>query len=349
MTEQDALARLAAANPVPAEEVRDAAASSARAQFLLRTVLSRPRRRFAVTSRRRLRWALLPAGLVAAAVAAVAVLQTPAPPAPDPPVVTSAMVLNAAAEQAGQDAGRARFVHVTGTAGRVVHLDSAGGYDVIRVDAVRSVQPAGGLPGEGWLTIGEAGTSVRPLTAADAAAYARDGAPDAAALPRDPAGGLHPDLAGDHGFEGDVAALPDDPAQTGSAMIAWLAEQGLPVPPDPQGWLFRTGTGLLDTFTSVAGSKERAKIYRMLAGLTGVSSLGPAADPLGRPSRGLAYTERTTRFGLIEWQVYLGADSDLIMYSQAVVRQPGPANASLSPGAVQYSTAVTSVAWSDKP
>ena len=55
------------------------------------------------------------------------------------------------------------------------------------------------------------------------------------------------------------------------------------------------------------------------------------------------------RYGLIDWQVFLGDGSDRITYTQAVVRQPGPANASLLPGAVQYSTAVTSVTWSDKP
>jgi len=72
-------------------------------------------------------------------------------------------------------------------------------------------------------------------------------------------------------------------------------------------------------------------------------------DPLGRPALGLSYTERTPRFGLIDWQVFVGAGSDQITYTQAVVRQPGPANASIPPGAVQYSTAVTSVTWSDQP
>jgi hypothetical protein len=113
--------------------------------------------------------------------------------------------------------------------------------------------------------------------------------------------------------------------------------------------LFRQGTKLLDTFTAVVSGDDRAKIYRMLAGLTGVRTMDAAADPLGRPALGLSYTEQTARYGLIDWQVYLGAGSDRITYTQAVVRQPGPANASLTPGAVQYSTAVTSVTWSDKP
>ena len=47
--------------------------------------------------------------------------------------------------------------------------------------------------------------------------------------------------------------------------------------------------------------------------------------------------------------MYLGPDSDRITYTQAVVRRPGPANSGLPAGAVQYSTAVTGLTWSDKP
>jgi hypothetical protein len=132
-------------------------------------------------------------------------------------------------------------------------------------------------------------------------------------------------------------------------MLGWLTDAGLSPPADQQGWLFRTGTKLLDTFTGRAGGADRAKIFRMLAGLTGVRTLDAGADPLGRPARALAYTGPTPRHGLVEWQVYLGPDSDRITYTQAVVRRPGPDNAALPAGSVQYSTAVTTVTWSDKP
>jgi hypothetical protein len=343
MNEPDVMARLAAANPVWPAEMDDAARSS-RAQFLLRSVLARPRAR-----RSRLPHALIPAALAAAVAVAVAVVSVPRtqpePPPPAPAVTTPRTVLFAAADLAARQKQPAQFVHVAGTVGRIVHLGPGSGYNVIRVDSVRSVQPANGLPGEGWLTVGEGGSSVRPLTAADAAAYAKHGSPGAAKVPKPGAGqGLYPDLAGDSDFEGDVADLPGDPAETGTAMLATV-----PAPPDPQGWLFRQGTRLLDTFTDVIGGDQRAKIFRMLAGLTAVRTLDEKADPLGRPALGLAYTERTTRYGLIDWQIFVGAGSDQITYTQAVVRQPGPANASLTPGAVQYSTAITSVTWSDKP
>jgi hypothetical protein len=341
MNEPDVMARLAAANPVRQSEMDDAARSS-RAQFLLRSVLARPRAR-----RSRLPYALIPVALAAAvAVAVVSLPRTePEPPPPPPAISTPRTILSAAADLAVKQRQPAQFVHVVGSVGRIVHLGPGSGYNVIRVDSVRSVQPANGLPGEGWLTVGEGGSSVRPLTAADAAAYAKDGSPVATKVPKPGADeSLYPNLADDSDFEGDVADLPGDPAETGTAMLA-----AVPAPPDPQGWLFRQGTRLLDTFTDVIGGDQRAKIYRMLAGLTAVRTLDAKADPLGRPALGLAYTERTTRYGLIDWQIFVGAGSDQITYTQAVVRQPGPANATLTPGAVQYSTAITSVTWTDKP
>lgn len=338
--EQDAMTRLAAANPVPVAEKP----LSTRALFLERAVLARPRGR----PRHRWRFALVPAGLVAAAVATFAVVHRPAPPPPAPPVSAFAppqAILSAAARQSEQAPAPGRFMHVTGAIGRVVHSGAAGGYDVVRVDDVRSVQPADGQPGEGWVTIGDAAPDVRPLTDADADAYRRAGSPE---IPR-PDDELAPDLAGDIVYEGDVAALPGDPAAARAAMLGWPAEAGLDDPGDPQGWLFREGTRLLDTFTGVLGGADRAKVLRMLAGLSGVRTLQTAADPLGRPALGLSYTARTARYGLIDWQIYLGPDTGRVMFTQAVVREPGPANATLTPGAVQYTTAVTGLTFSDKP
>jgi hypothetical protein len=359
VTEQDAMARLAAANPVPDAVVAGQAASS-QARFLLRAVLARPpvepgRPR----SRPARRIALAAAGLVliagggTAVVRALAGDRVPAPP-PSPVaapsvVFTTAAVLAQRTEQPGQ------FVHTGGTVGRIVHVDSAGGYDLIRVDSVQSVQPAAGLPGEGWLAVGDQGSSVRPLSARDAAAYRADGAPGADRLPRSTE--LRPDLAGDPRFDGAVADLPGDPAGAATAMIEQAATgDGFdlggvrsPVPPDAQGWLFRECTRLLDTFTGVLGGADRAKLFRVLAGLTGVRTLPGSTDPLGRPASGLAYTAATSRYGVIDWQIFLAAGTDRIGFTQAVVRQPGPANSTLLPGAVQYSTAVTSVTRSDKP
>lgn len=349
MTDQDAMTRLAAANPVPESAVRDSA-TSARALLLQRRVLTQPR-----DPRRRPPWryGLIPVAAAAVALAGFAVVHQAAPSRAPVRVeasrATPQSILARAAAQAEREGRRGRFVHATGAVARVVHTGPGAGYDLIRVDSVQSVQPADGLPGEGWVTIGEQGSSVRPLTAADAAAYAADGSPGPAPLPREGERTLYPDLAGDPAYTGVLTDLPDEPAGTGSAMLAWLAEAGQIAPADPQGWLFRTGTKLLDTFTDVAGGADRAKIYRMLAGLTGVRTLEAAADPLGRPARGLAYTAPTPRYGLVEWQVYLGPDTDRITYTQAVVRQPGPANAGLPAGTVQYSTAVTAVTWSDKP
>jgi hypothetical protein len=342
MRDRDVLTRLSAANPVPAADLAGTE-DSPRAQILLRSVVNRGQ------ERTRIRWrrAAVPAALVAAVVTAVVLANalTAAGPVPEPAPVSLATpqtILIAAADHAGRAPAQGDFVHVTGAFAQVLQVRSAGGYHVLRIDPVQSMHPAGGQPGEGWLTIGETGSTVQPVTPADAAAWAEDGRPGPGKLPA-PAS-LDPDLTGDAPFEGSVPELPDDPARTGPAMLASVA-----APADPQGWLFRQGTRLLDTFTEVAGGADRAKIYRMLAGLSGVRTLPGHTDPLGRAALGLAYSASTPQYGTLEWQIYIGADSDRITYSQAVVRTPGAANAGLHPGDVQYSTAVTSVTWSDKP
>jgi hypothetical protein len=367
MTEQDAAARLAAANPVPEAAVRGAA-DSPRAHLLLRSVLARPRRRPGllplhrpVAGHGRWRYALVPL-VVAAAVATgvVAVDRDTARPVPAPTGTAAAnpqTIASTAAQYALAGPRKGRFKHVTGTVGRVVHRTSGNGYDVILVQSVQSVQPADGAPGEGWLAIGEAGSSVRPLTPSDATAYQADGSPGPEQFPAGAPPVLAPDLAGDQKFHGAVTELPDEPTATGQEMVDWVADHGgfrvgtawSPVPADVPGWLFREGVRLLDTFTDVLAGDQRAKIYRMLGGLSGVRTLDTPLDPLGRPAVGLAYTGSTPRHGLIDWQVFLSAESDQIAYTQAVVRQPGPANSGLAPGTVQYTTAVTSVTWSDKP
>ena len=340
MTDHDVLSRLAAANPVSESDLRGAE-DSQRAQTLLWSVVTRDRGR-----RRWPRWQFvaIPVSVVAAAAVFWALLPAPARvPVPAPPSLASPQsILSAAADRVGTDSGPEQFVHVAGTTARALRAGPAG-YTLVRVDEVHSMHPAAGQPGEGWLAIGEAGVSVvQPLTPADATAWAAAGRPGAADFPV-PAT-LYPDLAGDHAFEGDVHDLPGDPAQTAAAMLATG-----PVPADPQGWLFRQGTRLLDTFTEVVSGGDRAKLFRMLAGLSGVRTLPGGTDPLGRHATGLAYTAVTERYGTLEWQIYIGAESDKIVYSQAVVRVPGTANSGLHPGDVQYSTAVTSVTWSDKP
>ena len=92
MIEQDAMTRLAAANPVPDAEVRDSATSS-RALLLQRAVLAQPRsprRRLALVPGPRWRYALVPAALAAVAVAAFAVVHRTPPRAPAPVVASTA-------------------------------------------------------------------------------------------------------------------------------------------------------------------------------------------------------------------------------------------------------------------
>jgi hypothetical protein len=362
MNEQEAMARLAAANPVP-DHLATGSGPSSQAKFCLRTVLAQTPARPAPPprGRRPARFVLIPAVLITVAGAGVVAVQhlrsDRVPPPPATQVAAPATIFAAAAEQAQRSREAGQFRHVTGTVGRVVHVDSAGGYNVIRVDSVQSVWPAGGRPGEGWLAVGEQGSSVRPLTAADAAAYRADGAPDATRLPRESGTGRWPDLADDPEFDGRVADLPVDPAGAARAMVDRVAGDGgsrtgdppSPGPADVDGWLFRECTRLLDTFTDLLAGADRAKVFRILAGLTGVRTLAAPTDPMGRPAIGLAYTGTTPRHGVIDWQIFLRSGTDRIIFTQAVVRRPGPANATLGAGTVQYSTAVTQVTYRDKP
>ena len=225
---------------------------------------------------------------------------------------------------------RGRFMHVTGTTGRVVHVDAAGGYDLIRVDSVQSVQPADGLPGEGWLAIGESGSSVRPLSAADAAAYARDGS----LAERVPGAARRCTRTWPA-----TATIRATCRATGGPGCRRRRTAGLVVP---------GGHEAADTFTAVVSGGDRAKIF-------GCWRAGRGADPGRRggsagPARARLVLHRADHPVRADRLAgLLGAGSDRITYTQAVVRQPGPANASLTPGAVQYSTAVTSVTWSDRP
>lgn len=337
MNDMDAMRRLAAANPVPSP----LPPGSSQAQFCLRTVLAQD---VEAPRRSRLRRPVLAAAVLVLVAGAVAVAVRPSPPPPAVHAVAApSAVFLAAADVAGRGGDKGQFVHVTGTTARVVHVDSAGGYDVIRVDSVEGMQPADGQPGEGWLTVGEQGSSVRPVSARDAAAYRRDGSPGAVGRP---AKDLDPDLAADPEYRGEVGELPDDPVAAAAAMLGAVVAPG---PADVQGWIFRECTRLLEPFTTSLSGADRAKVFRTLAGVTGVRTLDAATDPTGRPAVGLAYTGETGRYGLVDWQIFLLAGTDLIGFTQAVVRRPGPANHTLAPGTVQYSTAVTDLRRTDTP
>jgi hypothetical protein len=333
MNENEAMRRLAAANPIP--EVLPP--GSSQGQFALRTVLAQAR-----VGRSRRRWVVASAAAAAVLIGATAFGLRPEPVQPPPraTVVAPPAVFDAAATDAGKAPGQGRFMHVSGVAARVVHVEGQGGYDVLRVDHVRAMRPADGRPGEGWLTIEERGASVRPVTTRDAVSWRRAGSP----VPPRSDDLLVPDLADDPDFDGDVAALPDDPMAAASAMLAPLGTGT-----DRQGWLFRECTRLLDAFTSTLTGADRAKLFRALAGLTGVRTLGATTDPAGRPATGLAYTGETPRYGQVDWQIYLLAGTDRIGFTQAVVRRPGPANRTLAPGTVQYSVAVLETRRSDTP
>ncbi|RFS80970.1 hypothetical protein D0T12_34430 [Actinomadura spongiicola] len=135
-----------------------------------------------------------------------------------------------------------------------------------------------------------------------------------------------PELAGDGTLEGDpTRLLPPDPAKLRMAMLTWIRDHG-GLPAHPNAWLFREAAKLLDSSALVSSPAVRGALYRMLAGLPGVRSLGTVRDPLGRSAVGIAMREHTASLGTIDWQILLSPSSDFVMATRAVIVRPGDTN-----------------------
>ncbi len=344
MNDLDAL--LAAADPVAAADLT----YGPRQETLLRRIIDEPIRR----SPARLRW-MAPA--IAAAAAVTAVLWHVLIPQriPEQRYVTSggahAMLL-AAAEHADQT-GTKRFWHTKGEVGQLLHRDHDGHRYTLLVTTPTEVwEPRDPIDGTGVGSYDLIGARIQPVSAADAEAYREDGSPGqnenpgaGISIPDPPDG---PELAGDGIFEGDPARLPADPAKLRMTMLTWIRDHG-GLPAHPDAWLFREATKLLDSPARIPSPAVRGALYRMLAGLPGVRSLGTIRDPLGRPAVGVALREHTPALGTIDWQLLISPSSDFVMATRAVIVRPGVLNREFPAGATQYLTVQQTAGWTDQP
>ncbi|MFG2053730.1 CU044_5270 family protein [Micromonospora sp. NPDC048930] len=264
------------------------------------------RRAVRPVARRRL---VLTAGLVPAlAAGALAVVvavrpgATPSPaakapvPAPATAPATARQLLLAAAETvAGTEAGTGRYWKTVVEDGEVRQVGPTGGrYDILvrmRVETWYATDPADRT----WVFFQPLGA--RPVDAADEAAWRRAGSPSRwgqfSAAPgsrrlRTP-NGLDPArnyLLGGMSVTGaELAALPTDPAALRAALLSRY-EGG----ESNTEYLYWSGNQLV--LQLPASPQVRAAAYRMLAGLDGVTELGPVTDPHGRPGMAVAYTRR---------------------------------------------------------
>jgi hypothetical protein len=286
---------------------------------------------------------LAPATLATLATGVVLAITLSAGTTPALPVVTTGAAhtaLIAAAERAdGDDAQRAKLNYRSDAEFSVLihHTHKGHEYTLRATSPITTV--SGNKPGdEGTTTWGYVKST--PVTAADAEAWRADGSPEVDASSDGPISPIEKDImpAPDEEavFEGDLSTMPTDPVELREAMLDWVADVGewwthLPGlsrrPKDEAAWLFREGTQLLTDDYSMSSAK-RASLYKMMAGLPGVHTLSDT-DPIGRPAVGLALTEKSEKYGTMEWQVFLDPKQDQVLGTQSVVRKPGSKNSHL--------------------
>jgi hypothetical protein len=348
--------RLAAANPIAEADLGDTA-TSPRAQALLRHILTESAPSGSRTRSPRVRttrWVIPPAAVavVAAVLWNVLVPET----IPKQRYVASGpayAVLMAVAQEAETTTGTGRFWHAQGEAVQTLYRDHHGHrYQLFASNPTESWIPTDRRDGIAVSGQAPPGVTLKPVSAADAAAYHADGSPqpneNAAAgiqVPDIPNG---PNLAGQTIYEGDPAQLPTDPARMRMTVLEWMRDHDA-MPTHPDAFLFREGAKLLDAGKRPLAPPIRAAIYRMLAGLPGVRSLGRVSDPLGRPALGVAMTEHTSAYGILDWQLLIQPSSDSIMATRTVVLRHGARNPRATPGSTQYLELWRTAGWTDTP
>ena len=344
--------RLAAANPITEADLGDSA-TSPRAQALLRHILTEP----APSRSSRVRMAQWAIPIAAVAVVTAVLWNVLVPDAiPRQRYVTSGparAILLAAAQEAETSPGTGRFWHARGEAVQTLYRDHHGHrYALFATYPTESWIPTDRRDGIAVSGQAPPGVTLKPVTAADAAAYQADGSPQP---DENPAAGIQvpdipngPDLAGVTIYEGDPARLPTDPARMRIAILKWMRDHGT-MPAHPDVFLFREGAKLLDAGKRPLAPPIRAAVYRMLAGLPGVHSLGRVRDPLGRPALGVAMTEHTSAYGTLDWQLLIHPSSDSVMATRTVVLRPGAKNSQARPGSNQYLELWRTAGWTETP
>jgi hypothetical protein len=344
MSELNLIERLRAADPIGELPSVDPSTDPHAVALFQRIVATQDR---AVLHPRRRARTLMPAGLATVAAGAVVATTLSAGASTELPVVTTGAAhtaLIAAAQRAdGTDVERPKANYRKAAEGAVVNHHVHRGHEYTLLLSYPITTKVGSDPDEGLTTYGH--IKATPLTPQDAEAYRADGSPAVDSGPDAPIS--PPDLellpAFDEGaiFEGDVTTMPTDPIALREAMLDWVADVGewwthLPGlsqrPKDPAAWLFREGTKLLDNHYWLSPAR-RASIYTMMAELPGVRTLS-GTDPLGRPAVSLAISEKTDKYGTMEWQLFLDPTKDHVLGVQSVVSEPGAKNSDLKAGTV---------------
>jgi hypothetical protein len=213
----------------------------------------------------------------------------------------------------------------------------------------------------------------QPATAADAAAWKRDGSPSKwsvtlvkykrgaagqrvrlpiTAAPGKPFGNRTNigdkvfAIGGQNVSLRQVQALPANPARLKARLLADFAApggSGGDLPTHATDWLWQVGTSMIIAMPLTP--RARAAAYRMLAGLPGVRSLGQVRDPDGRTGVAVAMTDKTQAGGTQESRLIVDRATGLPLALE--YRAVHPAAFTVGLAAVASYQVITFAGWSN--
>lgn len=251
---------------------------------------------------------------------------------------------------------------------RTIRLDQSGSTEhpyVIRYQSEQDDWQASSSRDKDWSVSQYLGAE--PDTRQDVAAWRKDGRPDNWSVPQPSGGsieysskpstanynsssygessyGLGPDGMSVQGLQ----SLPDDPNELRRLFAGYYAQdallynrdQGL----DQDSAIFYTAATLL---SMQVPTEVRAALYRMMAGIDGVESLGKTTDAQGRTGEAVAINT-TDEQGTYQYQVIIDPSSGTLMALQTVYLAPEGDLAWLSPDDVWGAKIFETIGWTDR-
>ncbi|MEU8124403.1 CU044_5270 family protein [Spirillospora sp. NPDC049024] len=143
----------------------------------------------------------------------------------------------------------------------------------------------------------------------------------------------------------DLRSLPTDPKRLKADLLRWYkghdTESDRPMSKDR--WLYTVASGLLMDIP--VSSAVRAAVFRMLAELPEVRSLGKVTDPEGRTGNAIAVREKT-RQGVTEEKMIIDLASGTALARVLIMVAPAPGS-EVPAGRTMNSTTQLTAGWTD--
>ena len=278
------------------------------------------------------------------------------------------ILLTAARHAASAPAATGRYWITKVSDGTNVEVGPAGNRYTITMTGSDEQWTARAATGSSWFVSQSLGA--RPASAADAAAWQRDGSPTHWSVPMykgnvkfrmkiasaqgKPFGGQTNSgdkvfaIGGKNVSMREVRALPATPAALKAELLQNFAAPGgsggdLPI--NKNDWLWQVGTSMITAMP--LSPNVRAADYRMLAALPGVKSLGSVRDAAGREGIGVASTSRTQAGGAQESLLIVNPATGLPMDQELRVVKASGSTAGLKPGSLASYQVIKFAGWSN--